>query len=157
MLQTNFEKLLQKRLGRRGGVMIELGLTAPLLFAFCMAAGDFSRIFYHALTAQGAAGQAAFYGVQTTGQTGDFAGMEQRAYHDSGPLDAPVATASQWCGCPDGTSFSCVEYSTQTCSGYGAPLAYVRVEVREEFQTFGKYFLIPETSPVRQEAWMRIR
>ena len=120
-------------------------------------AGDFARIFYHALTAQGAAAQAAFYGSQTVGQTGDFAGMQQRVADDKGPLGTPTTTASQWCGCFDGTSFPCSEYSINTCSGYGAPIAYVKVEVNDTFDTLGPYPLIPQTTNLRQVAWMRVR
>ena len=145
------------RSNRKGGVMVELGLSIPMVFALCMAAGDFARVFYHALTAQGAAGQAAFYGVQTVGQTGDLAGMEQRATDDKGPLGAPTVTAAQWCGCPDGTSFACSEYAVQTCSGYGDPLAYIRVDVQDSFDTMGNYPLIPQNSTIRQVSWMRVR
>ena len=141
----------------RGGAMVELGLTLPLLLILCMAAGDFARIFYHALSAQGASANAAFFGVQTNGSTGDFGGMEQRATDDAGPLRSVEATATQWCGCPDGSSFPCIEYSVRTCVGYGAPLAYVRVEVNEEFTTLGNYYAIPHRSQIRQQSWMRVR
>lgn len=144
-------------LSRQGGVMVELGLTIPLLFIFCMAAGDFARIFFHALTAQGSAAQAAFYGSQTTGQSGDFAGMQQLVADDEGPLGAPTVDASQWCGCYDGSTIDCSQYSVSTCPGYGDPLAYVRVEVTDPFNTMGPYPLIPQTSTVRQFAWMRVR
>ena len=83
--------LTNLRSNRKGGVMVELGVSIPLVFALCMAAGDFARIFYHALTAQGAAAQAAFYGSQTTGQTGDLTGMIQRATDDKGPLGTPLS------------------------------------------------------------------
>jgi len=156
MLTSISHRLKDLTNSRRGSVMVELGLSVPLIFIFCMAAGDFARLYYHGLTAQGAASQAAFYGAQTHGQNGDFAGMEQRVTDDQGPMTAS-ATASQWCGCPDGTEIACIDHGTTTCAGYGVPLAYVRVQVEDSFSTIGAYPRIPQNTTIRQRAWMRIR
>ena len=66
----------------RGAALVEFAITLPLLLGLCMAAADFGRLFYHAITIANAAGAGAFYGARDKLLTGDFDGHQQRALDD---------------------------------------------------------------------------
>ena len=141
---------------RRGSIMVELALTVPLVFILCMGATDFARLFYHALTVKGASSGAALYGAQELIRSGDISGMESRATTDVGNLAGVTAAPTQVCKCPDAPPFSCVDYNTTVCAGYGKPRAYVRVQVNQDFSTIGRYWNVPNQTNIREATWMRV-
>ncbi len=149
--------LKQLKSNRRGSIMVELALVVPLTFLLCMGATDFARLFYHAVTVKGASGGAALLGAQDQLQSGGSAGMEARATSDADNLNGITATATTVCQCPNAAPFSCQDYAATTCTGYGAPRAYVRVQVDQDFSTLGRYWGIPNQTNIREASWMRVQ
>lgn len=153
MLNT-IQKLKKER---TGSIMVEAALVIPLTFMLCVGAADFARLFYHAVTAKGASSGAALYGAQKDLTSGDIAGMQARATADSGNLTGVTATPTQVCQCPGGSPFPCADYNETTCSGYGEPRVYVRVQVDQTFTTLGRYIGIPSQTNIREASWMRAK
>ncbi len=143
----------------RGGAMVEFALVAPLLLLMCMGATDFGRMFFNSVTAANAAGTGAFFGALDTIQAGDFGEMQRLASEDAGDLTGVTPTADQYCVCPNSTTaIPCKDIETVTpCAGYGVPRAYVRVRVRQNFTTLGRYPGIPDSTVINRRAWMRVR
>lgn len=142
---------------RRGSIMVEAALVVPLAFLLCVGATDFARLFYHALTVKGASSGAALYGAQELLRSGDISGMESRATADAGNLEGVTATPTQVCKCPNDPPFSCVDYNTTVCAGYGKARAYVRVQVNQDFATVGRYWNVPNQTNIREASWMRVQ
>lgn len=142
---------------RRGSIMVELALTVPLAFILCVGAADFARLFYHALTIKGASSGAALLGAQDPLISGGNPGLEVRATSDADNLAGVTAVPTQICQCPNAAPFSCQDYAATTCAGYGAPRAYVRVQVNQDFRTLGYYPGVPNQTNIREATWMRVQ
>lgn len=142
---------------RSGSIMVEAALVVPLALLLCVGATDFARLFYHAVTVKGASGGAALYGAQELLRSGDMAGMTTRATNDAASLTGVTASPTQVCMCPNQPAFSCVDYNTTTCTGYGQARAYVRVQVDQDFKTLANYWGVPEQTNIREASWMRVQ
>lgn len=145
----------------RGGAMVELAVTAPLLFLLCAGAGDFARLFFSAISLKSGSAVGAFYGSQVAARSGDVYGMTSRALadaEDAARFAAVSASVGQVCVCPGQTPFACGEYLTTTCPlGYGSARAYVRVVAEQDFKPMMPLPGIPETVNIDQGTWMRVR
>ena len=143
----------------RGAALVEFAIVTPLLLGLCMAATDFGRLFYHAVTISNAAGVGAFFGARDVLRSGDFDGQQQRALDDTRNLSnsgyAVTAVAEQYCGCPDGTEIDCDESTTVQCTGYGAPRGYIKVTVQQPFNMLAPWPLLPSNTTVGKTAFMR--
>jgi len=152
----------------RGGAMVEFALVLPLLVLLCMAAGDFGRIYFHALTVVNAASSAVHWGSLDSGFAAQRSEMESRAIGDAKNLTGVTATATMFCDCPpadpddfttDGTPVDCALAGVQgTCTegAYGLPRVYVRTDLTQTFRAVGPYPGIQATSPVSRSAYMRV-
>ena len=142
----------------RGAALVEFAMVTPLLLGLCMAATDFGRLFYHAVTIANAAGTGAFFGARDVLRSGDFDGQEQRAFDDTINLSnsgTTVTTSSeQYCTCPDGTVVDCNDTTIQ-CTGYGAPRGYIKVTVQQLFPIWAPWPLVPKNTTVGRTAFMR--
>ena len=143
------------RKSRSGSILVESALVIPLAFLLCVGATDFARLFHHALTIKGASSGAALYGAQDAIASGDLGGMQSRASADAANLEGISSTSTQVCMCPNAAPFSCVDYNETTCSGYGEPRVYVRVQVDQDFSTLGRYWGVPNQTDIREASWMR--
>ncbi len=124
--------------------MLELALSLPLLLLFFFGVADLGRLFYTSITLVGAATAGAQYGVASTANNNDYAGMQQAALNDAVNLTGVTATAVQFCECLDGTSVSC---SSGTCSS-SSPPKYVKVTTQATFRTWFSYPAIPSSVPL---------
>ncbi len=150
--------LKQLRRNKKGSVMVELALTAPLALILAVGVTDFARLLYHALTIRGASSIGAFYGAQDDFKSTDEASLEARAQSDAVNLGANVSAQSELvCQCPGSAAFSCEDYSTTTCTGYGKARLYVRVGVSQPFQTLADYIKIPDNVQISETTLMRVR
>jgi hypothetical protein len=132
----------RNRSAQRGHAIVEFALMATVMMLLSFGAADFGRIF--------------FDGGDDSIQAGEYSEMEARAKADAETdVGTVTVTAGQLCKCPDGDAFACEEFGVTTCSGYGVPRAYVRVQVEEPVNLLSIPFY-PEAT-VRQEAWMRVR
>ncbi len=142
---------------RRGAAVVEMALSGTLLMLLAFGAADFAAIFFDGLAVANAAGTGAFYGGHDNIAAGDFNTIEQRVRDDAEDDVGTVnPTVTQICRCPGAAPFACVDYGTVTCAGYGAPRAYVRVQVEDPFDSSSGIGLFPNVT-VRREAWMRVR
>ena len=102
-MQRSTEKRLKQFNTRRGAVMVEFAVTLPLLLGLCMAATDFGRIFYNAVTVANAAGVGAFYGAREKLLAGDDTGQQNRALDEMRNITAPAdsepvySLGERWC------------------------------------------------------------
>ena len=154
---------------RRGGAMVEFALVFPLLLVLCLAAGDFSRLFFHGVTVVNAASSAVHYGSLNNGFAALSDEMELRARRDAGDLSGVSATATMYCDCPPANAADFTSNPTVvscdladvagTCAAgaYGFPRVYVRTDVSQTFETVGPYPSIPEATPVNRRAFMRVQ
>lgn len=140
---------------QRGSMLVEFALLVPVLLVLMFGMVDFSRVFLTAITVTGAAQAGAEYGSSSSSTFADYTGMQNAASHDATQLSSFTATASQYCSCsPGGASVSC---STSTCSGYGAPAKYVKVQTTSTFHTLFPYPLVPSAATVNATAYMRVQ
>ena len=146
------------RRNKRGSVMVELALTAPLALILAVGVTDFARLLYHAVTIRGASSIAAFYGAQDDFKSTDTASLTARAESDAANLGADVAAQPELvCQCPGAAPFACEDYSTTTCTGYGKARLYVRVGVSQPFETLADYIKIPDNVQISETTLMRVR
>ncbi len=142
----------------RGAALVEFALMAPLLLGLCMAATDFGRLFFHAVTIANAAGTGAFFGARDVLRSGDFGGQEQRALDDTRNLSnsgtTVTASAEQYCTCPGDGVKECDDTTIQ-CAGYGAPRGYIKVTVQQPFPMWAQWPLLPKNATVGRTAFMR--
>lgn len=166
MRTRNWNRAIRRN---RGGAMVEFALVLPALVLLCMAAGDFGRLYFHALTVVNAASSAVHWGSLDSGFAAQSAEMEDRAVKDASNLTGVTATSSMFCDCPpaavddfttDPTPVDCslagVE-GTCTDGAYGLPRVYVRTDVKQTFNTVGPYPGIPHSSEVSRSAYMRVQ
>ncbi len=147
----------RKHDSRRGSAVVELALSGTLLMLLTFGAADFALIFFDGVVVANSAGSSAFYGADDNIRAGDFNAIGLRAEEDAeGDVGAVSPSVNQICTCPGGTAFACVEYGDVTCSGYGAPRAYVRVVVEDPYESISGFTLLPDAM-IRREAIMRVR
>ena len=159
---------MRRTQGSRGGALVEFALVLPMLMLLVVAAGDFGRLYFHAVTVVNAASSAVHWGSLDSGHAAQQSEMENRATGDAGDLSSVSATATMYCDCPpaDGSDFTtaptpvdCSLANTQACSGggYGFPRVYVRTDVEQTFNTAAPYPGIPNTTVVGRSAYMRVQ
>ena len=163
-MQRSTEKQLKQCNTRRGAVMVEFAVTLPLLLGLCMAATDFGRIFYNAVTVANAAGVGAFYGAREKLLAGDDTGQQNRALDEMRNITAPADSETvytlgeRWCNCPGGAPFDCDDLPTIDCGGgYGAGRAYVKVTVRQPFPSMAPWPFLPDNTTVARSAFQRVQ
>ncbi len=143
--------------GARGTASVEFALMGTLLMLLGFGAADFGRVFLDGLAVSNSAGTAAFYGAYDNINAGDFEAIRTRAREDAeNDVGTVTPTVTQICQCPGNAPFPCVDYGTVTCSGYGAPRAYVRVQVEEPLESISQIPILP-TATIGRQAWMRVR
>ena len=162
--RRSIQKGLKRCKTSRGAVIVEFALTLPLLLGLCMAATDFGRLFYNAVTVANAAGVGAFYGARDGLLAGDDSGQQERALDEMRNITAPADSepvyvlGERWCNCPGGASFDCDELAVVVCGGgYGAGRAYVKVTVRQPFPSFAPWPILPSNTIVAKTAFQRVQ
>src|SRR5271165_4548038 len=140
---------------QRGSLLVECALLLPVLLILMFGMVDFSRVFLTAIAVTSAAQAGAEYGSSSSSSPTDYTGMQNAAAHDAAQLASFTAIASQYCSCsPGGTSVSCL---TSSCSGYGSPAKYVKVQTTSNFHTLFPYPFVPSYTTVNATAYMRVQ
>jgi Flp pilus assembly protein TadG len=134
---------------------VEFALTVPLLLLLLLAAADFGRVMYWAITVSGAARAGAVYGARSQTTAADTSGIRQAASQEGqniGISAGEIAVAVN-CACPGQSAVpavctsSCTCPGTLTCSGgYSPPRMSVRVTVTKIFAA--SFLRIPGISPL---------
>lgn len=149
---------------RCGSATVEFALTVPLLLLLVLAAADFGRAMYWAITLSGAARAGAVYGAQSQTKAADTSGIRQAASQEGqniGLTPAEVTVAVN-CACPGSPSVVpavctsiCICPGTLTCSLPSLPSMSVRVTVAKTFAT--SFLRIPGSSPLHFERSAELR
>lgn len=135
---------------KRGSIVVEFALAAPVLVLLFLGAADFARVFHAALIVSDAAHAGALYGAQSTTTAADTTGISNAATSAAQELPGMVVSSSESCKCPDGTTTVC---STGVCTG--TKQVYVNVTAHYGFQTLFPYPGIPHTIGLGRTAVLR--
>ena len=130
------------RAGSQGGsVMVEIGLTLPLVMLMACGAMDFARVFVAGIVVESAARAAVQLGSFNVGKA-DVSAMNQAGTTDAANqgLTAVAVSSRTFCGCNTGGSE--VSCSTGTCSGK-VPSGYVETTATYTFNPIVPYPGIP--------------
>jgi Flp pilus assembly protein TadG len=90
-----------------GNAMIEAALVTPMLFLMLSGVIDFGRAFYYTDVAAGGARAGAQYGIISSANFANYAGMEAAARTDAQGVPDFTVTASSFCQDSGGTTVNC--------------------------------------------------
>lgn len=136
-----------------GTAAVELALILPLLAILAIGVSEFGRIYYAAITVADAARAGAQYAAQNTVTSTDSVAINQAARNEAADLGTITTSSSRFCRCPDGSSPSC----TTTCSGYGSPEVFVRVNTSMTVTLLMHYPGVPSTIAIARAATFRVQ
>jgi Flp pilus assembly protein TadG len=134
---------------QRGLATVEFAIVGFALVLILLVAADFSRIFAVSIAVTNAARAGAQYGIQSTANFTNLAGMQQAALNDASGISGVTALASNFCECVTGTEIVC---SSASCA---APRRYVRVAVTAEFESVTQFPGLPDSVTLTRSAVMR--
>ncbi len=135
---------------RRGQSMVEVAALTPVLAVVLLGAADLSRVYYLSIALNNAARAGVQYGVQSSTTAANTSAMQTAATNDASGITGVTATASEYCQCPTGASFSCSV--SNSCSD---KRVYVKVVTSATFTTLVKYPGLPHTVSLTGQAVMR--
>jgi Flp pilus assembly protein TadG len=104
-MRANFATTRKAR--QRGNALLEAALAAPMLFLMLSGVIDFGRAFYFTDIAAGAARAGAQYGIISSANFGNYAGMEAAATADSQGVANFTVTATSFCQNSGGGTVDC--------------------------------------------------
>jgi len=145
----------------RGQAAAEMALLATALVLLVGTAVEMGRLGFLAMTLDDAALAGAQYGSQSYTTDGDLSGMKTAASNDAtningatwwGSSAAFSVTASNFCGCSDGTVVAC----TGSCSS-GSPAIYVQVNTQANYVPMFAIPGLPSSFTVHGTATMRVQ
>ena len=100
----------------RGAALVEMVLLSPILILLVFGAGDFGRLWYHAITLTHAARAGAAWGAQSNGHLTDITGIKLAAEGEAQNIGPITVTSQRVCECAAGAVVAC---TTSSCAGYG--------------------------------------
>jgi Flp pilus assembly protein TadG len=140
----------------RGGAIVELALSLPVLVLVVLGTGDFARVFYTSIALSDAARAGAQYGAHSLAQSGNTAAI-QSAAQSAVNVTGITASASRSCYCAanDGTAFTATA-CTATCSASQHLIVTVNVTASKTFTTTSTLSVFPNSLPLARTATMRV-
>lgn len=91
----------------RGGAVVELALTVPLLALMLVGAAEFARLEYAGVEVSNAAMAGVQYGSQNAATAADTTGIGTAAQNDAPNITLGTTTATKSCICSDGSASTC--------------------------------------------------
>lgn len=141
----------------RGGALIELALTLPILFTMLLGAVEFARIAYGAIEVANAARAGAAYGMQTPNTASDSTDITSAAQADSANIvTVSVPTASELCYCSDGTFISDCTTAATSCTSPKRIEHFVQVNTQYTMNPVIHIPGLPTTYTLHGQALMRV-
>lgn len=141
----------------RGSAFLELALVSLILLPLFFGVLDFSRVFYYAEVAQGAARAGTQFAIIDPPNHANTTGMQSAAISDATNVTSPntiTATASSYCVCSGSTAqVAC----TSTCNSGSELWEYAQVNTTLTFATYFHYPLLPNTLTVNGTSLMRVQ
>ena len=140
-----------RRKDQRGSALLEFAICAVMLLLITCGVTDFSRLFFFADMATGAAAAGTQYGTLSPAHWSDFAGMQTAALNDTGNLSTATATAVQKCYCTiGGDPVSCPADCTTAET-------YVQVKVTIAYTPIFTYPLLPNVTSLSSVSTVRVQ
>jgi Flp pilus assembly protein TadG len=134
---------------------MEFALIGPVMIAVLFGVIDFSRAFYYAEIAAGAARSGTQYALQNTADAANTTTMVAQATADATTNTTSAqnfaATATTFCQCANSTT-------TVSCSsscGSSAMWQYAQVNTSLQFSTLFNYYLLPQTFTIAGSSTVR--
>lgn len=141
---------------RRGSAFIEFALVSLIMIPLFFGVIDYSRVFYYASIAQGAARAGTQYAVYQAPNHANTSGITTAATADTTNVPSVqsfTVTPTYWCQCSGGGgSVSC----TGSCTSPETMQVYSQVNTSLTFSTFFQYPLLPTSITVKGQSIMRV-
>lgn len=134
----------------RGSVIVEFGLTAPLLLLLTAGVLDFAMLVRTGASVADAARTGAQYGSRGPSSASDTAGIRAAAQNASPGISGMTVTPVKVCRCSDGSAVSC----SGSCATGGLRI-YIQVTTQATAPTVFRYAGLGFTGAVTSTASMR--
>ena len=136
--------------------MVEFALVASVLFLIMAGAGDFARVFFHAITVANASSTGAFSGTYSNIYATLTSNQEAAALDDARNIgDGVTADSTMYCECTNGAEVDCL---TGNCPPNRRPKRlYTTTMVEQSFDTFLPWPGIPSNIVVNRETHYRVQ
>ena len=105
----------------RGGALVELALTVPILGVLLVGASEFATLEYDSIEVTNAARAGVAYGSQSTTTAADLTGMQTAATNDGSNVAGLQATAIEFWSCSKAPA---VQYSSASAAATACPVGY---------------------------------
>ncbi|HEY1759085.1 MAG TPA: TadE family protein [Bryobacteraceae bacterium] len=151
---------IRRRRRERGNVFIEFGLISLIMVPLFFGVIDYSRVFYYASIAQGAARAGTQYAVFQAPNEANTSAITSAATADAGNVPTAqnlTVTPTYWCICSDASSSSSTVSCTGTCDTGATMYTYSQVNTQLTFTTYFQYPLLPTSITVKGQSIMRVR
>lgn len=146
-----------RRRRERGSSFIEFGLVSLILIPLFFAVIDYSRVFYYASIAQGAARAGTQYAVYQAPNHANTSGITTAATADTTNVPSVqsfAVTPTYWCECSGGGgTVAC----TGSCTSPETMQVYSQVNTQLTFSTVFQYPLLPSSITVKGQSIMRVQ
>lgn len=145
-----------RRRRERGSSFIEFGLVSLIMIPLFFGVVDYSRVFYYASIAQGAARAGTQYAVYQAPNHANTSGITTAATANTTNVPSVqsfTVTPSYWCECSGGGgTVAC----TGTCTSPDTMQVYSQVNTQLTFSTVFQYPLLPSSITVKGQSIMRV-
>jgi Flp pilus assembly protein TadG len=146
---------------RRGSSFVEFALVSLIIIPLFFGVTDFSRVFYYASVAQGAARAGTQYAVFSQPNETNTSAVQTAAQNNGSSSNTTVtATASYWCLCT-GTAYSTSNTNncptTNPCGTGVTNQVYSQVDTSVMFNTLFQVPLLPSTMTLKGRSVMRVQ
>jgi Flp pilus assembly protein TadG len=91
----------------RGGALVELALTMPILIVLFVGAAEFASLSYASIEVSNAAMAGAQYGTQSITTEADTVGIQTAASNDAANITLGATTVTPSCICSNGSASTC--------------------------------------------------
>jgi Flp pilus assembly protein TadG len=150
-------KTIRRKRNERGSAFVELALVSLIMLPLFFGVLDYSRVFYFASQAQGAARAGTNFAIYDPPNHANITGMQTAATNDAANVSSPntiSATATYYCECYGTTTqVSC----TSSCGSNSEMMEYAQVNTTLTFQTYFHYPLLPNTLTINGQSIMRVQ
>jgi Flp pilus assembly protein TadG len=139
---------------------MEFGLVCLILIPLFFGVIDYSRVFYYAAVAQGAARAGTQYAVFQAPNHANTSGITAAATADATNVPSVqnfTVTPTYWCICSNASSNSSTIACTGSCGTGVSMYVYSQVNTQLTFSTLFQYPLLPTSITVQGQSIMRVQ
>ena len=148
-----------RRRGERGNAFIEFGVLSVIMLPLFFGVIDYSRVFYYAAIAQGAARAGTQYAVFQAPNEANTSAISAAATADAANVPSVqnfTVTPTYFCICSS-QAYPNTTACTSTCGTGTTMYTFSQVNTQLTFTTFFQYPLLPTSMTVKGQSIMRVR